>query len=331
MHTTRSRYVFLVLALLAVAGCNGGTSSSPALLSRSQNLASYVHSGVPFAPVVHHAVARQTIHSSYSTVGSLVYEADLSESKVNIYKTKLLAFNPAPFAQISVAKGCPLGIVADAAGTIYVADNCGGNDVEEYAKGSTTLKTSITTGISNPQGLAMDKSQNLYVAGGPPASITAYKFGSTTPFETITGGGLANPNGLAVDSSGNLYIADQGAAAVFEVKAGTTTVTNLNLTGLTDPVSVAVNQVRNYLWVTDFIGNKTQVYKIGQTTPFKTVPGTDEPFAISVENVGKPKGEVVISDITLNEFFAYKPGTYTPYAKVSSGVENPQGILITHP
>src|SRR6516164_2489405 len=186
MLTLRSRYALLVVALFPVAGCNSGTSS-PSLLSGSQNFSSYVHAGVPFAPAVRHAAAPHAIHPAYSTLGSLVYESDQSEVRVNIYKTRLLTTNPAPFASITVAKGCPYGLVADTSGTIYVADNCGGNDVEEYAKGSATLKKSITTGISNPLGLAMDKSQNLYVSNYP-ASITAYKFGSTTPFETITGG-----------------------------------------------------------------------------------------------------------------------------------------------
>ena len=86
------------------------------------------------------------------------------QAAVNIYQTKNLASNPAPIASIAVSHGCPYGLAADKKGTLYVADNCGGNDVEEYAKGQTTLKTAITNGVSNPLGLAIDKSGTLYVS-----------------------------------------------------------------------------------------------------------------------------------------------------------------------
>ena len=326
LHTRRALFV---AALFALAACNGATSSPP-LSSGSQGSSSYVHRGVPVAPALQHVGARQLIQAAYSTKGSLVFEGDQTAAAVNIYKTSKLPSNPAPIASIKVSKGCPYGVVADKSGTIYVADNCSGNDVEEFAKGSTTLTTSITSGISNPLGLAMDKSQNLYVSNYP-ASITVYAHGSTTPFETITGGGMTDPFGLALDNSGNLYIADFGAAKVFEVKAGTTTVADLGLTGLSEPLGVAVDQVHNYLWVTDGSGNKIDVYKLGQTSPFQTIAGTGFPYAIGLQNVGKPKGEVVSSDINHAEVLAYKPGQYTSYATLTNGIKQPTGLLITHP
>jgi sugar lactone lactonase YvrE len=249
---------------------------------------------------------------------------------VNIYKTRKLTSNPAPYASIHVSHGCPYGIVADKSGTIYVADNCGGNDVELYAKGSTTLKSAITTGISNPLGLAMDSSQTLYVSNYP-ASITEYKYGTTTPYQTITGGGMTDPFGLALDSSQNLYIADFIAAKVFEVKAGTTTVIDLGLSDLTEPLGVAVDQSNGDLWVTDGSGNKVNVYPAGSTTPSHTITGFSFPYAISLENRGKPKGTVVVSDTTNKAVYAYKHGQYTPYATLTNGIELPTGLLITKP
>lgn len=327
MNLPRTQRTLFVAALFAVAGCNG--ASTP-VLSGSQNLSAYVHHGVPFSPAMHRAGAPASVHPAYSTKGSLVFESDQTEATVNIYKTRKLPTNPAPIASIAVSHGCPYGVVADKSGTIYVADNCSGNDVEEFPKGSTTLKTSITSGISNPLGLAMDKNQNLYVSNYP-AAITVYAYGTTTPKETITGGGMADPFGLALDSSGNLYIADFGALKVFEVKAGTTTVTDLGLTGLMEPLGVAVDQSQGLLWVTDGSGNKINVYKLGSTSPIQSIPGTGFPYAIGLQLRGEPEREVVSSDINHAEFFAYKPGQYTSYATVTNGVKQPTGLLITHP
>jgi sugar lactone lactonase YvrE len=330
MYSLRMRPALFVVALFMVAGCNGG-GTSPSLTSGSPGMSSYVHSGVPFAPAVHHAGLRQSTSGTYSTKGSLVFEGDQAEAQTNIYRTGGLPGNPAPVAAIKAGAGCPYGIAADKSDTIYIADNCGGNDVELFAKGSTTMKSKITNGISNPLGLAFDSAQNLYVSNYP-AAITVYPLGSTTPSETITGGGLTDPFGLAVDSSGNLYIADFGAHAVFEVAAGTTTVTNLNLSGLTEPLGVAVDQAHGDLWVTDGQGDRIQVYQLGSTTPFQTINGTGFPYAISLQNPGRRirRDEVVSSDINLKEFFAYEPGQYSPYATETNGVSLPTGLLITH-
>jgi DNA-binding beta-propeller fold protein YncE len=326
MVILRTRRALFVAALFAVAGCGGG-SSSPSLSSATGS--PFVHRGMPFAPASHHAVM-QSVHPTYSTKKSLVFEGDQDLAAVNVYQTKKLGSNPAPYASIKVSVGCPYGLVADKSGTIYVADNCGGSDVELYAKGSTTLKSKITTGISNPLGLAMDSSQTLYVSNYP-ASITEYKYATTTPYQTITGGGLTDPFGLAVDSSQNLYIADFGAAKVFEVKAGTTTVTDLGLSDLTEPIGVAIDKSNGDLWVTDGSGDKVNVYAAGSTTPSHTITGFAFPYAISLQNTGKPKGTVVVSDITNKAAYAYKHGQYTPYATLTNGVELPTGLLITKP
>jgi sugar lactone lactonase YvrE len=318
-------------ALFAIAGCSAGSGpTSP----NAQSLSPYsqvVHRGLPFAAAVRHAIVPNSIHPTYSTRKSLVFEGDQDQDAVNVYKTGKLPTNPAPIATIHVSAGCPYGLAADKDGTLYVADNCGGNDVEEYAKGSTTLKTKITDGIDNPLGLAIDTNGTLYVSNYP-ASITEYPFGSTTPSVTITGGGMVDPFGLALDASNNLYIADFGAAKVFEVPAGTTTVEDLGLQDLVEPLGVAIDKATKVMWVTDGEGKKIEVYNLGSTAPIQTITGFVDPYAISIQNKGKPAGTVVQSDLsTPAAVYAYKAGQYTSYAKLTNGVSLPTGLLITKP
>ncbi|HEY6325301.1 MAG TPA: hypothetical protein VIW73_02125 [Candidatus Cybelea sp.] len=333
MYFTVLHRALAASALFAVAGCAAGSgSTSPA----TQSLSPYsqaVHRGTRFAPAVHHVIAPNSIHAAYSASTSLVFEGDQSQAAVNIYQTSKLPSNPAPIATIHASAGCPYGIAADKTGTIYVADNCGGNDVEEYAKGSTTLKTKITNGVSNPLGLAIDSSGTLYVSNYP-ESITEYPFGSTTPSKTITCSCMSDPFGLALDSNGNLYIADFGAAKVFEVAAGSTTVTDLGLQDLSEPLGVAIDKRAKIMWVTDGAGKKVEVYHLGSTTPFQTITGFSDPYAVSIQNLGKPHGTVVQSDLYETGPYpvdAYKHGQYTPYAKLTNGVTLPTGLLITKP
>ncbi|HEY1868419.1 MAG TPA: hypothetical protein VGG70_08965, partial [Candidatus Cybelea sp.] len=324
------RRALLAAALFAIAGCSGGASPQSAALP-SQNAPVFVHRGVPFAVPMLRSAARSTT-GGYPTKKSLVFEGDQMETAVNIYQTADLSSNPPPIATIHVASGCPYGMAIDKKGTLYVADNCFSGDVEEYPKGSTTLKTTITDGISYPLGLAIDKSGTLYVSNYP-AAITEYPHGSTSPSKTITGGGLTDPFGLALDKKGNLYIADFGADAVFELPAGSSSVTNLNLQSLGEPLGLAIDQKSGTLWETaGSTSNVINVYQLGgSASPIMTITGNGDPYAISLENKGKPKDEVVESDITTDAVYAFMPGSYTPYATLSNGISLPTGLLIAKP
>lgn len=334
MVTFGTRRTLLVAALFVVSGCSGASSpfsSAPlnaGAMGPAQQAMSFVHRGVPFALPVARSYHSRAASPNYETRSSLVFEGDQSELAINIYQLKNVPINAAPIASIHVAAGCPYDMVGDQKGTLYVADNCGGNDVEEYPKGSTTESVAITNGISNPLGVAMDSSQTLYVSNYP-ASITEYPYGSTSPSVTITGQGLTDPFGLAVDGSGNLYIADFGALQVFEVKAGTTTVTPLNLSDLTEPLGVAIDLTNGNLWVTDGSGQKVNVYPPGSTTPSQTITGFSFPYAISVENTPRRRESVSISDINNKVIYVYHRGQYTPYATVNNGVALPTGLLMT--
>jgi hypothetical protein len=327
----RTRNVLLVAALFTAAGCSGGMTSQSSSLP-SQAASAFVHSGVPFAPpALYRAQPLKLKSASYPVDNSLVFEGDQEEASVNIYQTADLSSNPAPIATFKVAAGCPYGLAVDKKGTLYVADNCDGNDVEEYPKGSTTLKKTITDGISNPLGAAIDQNGTLYVSNYP-AAITEYAYGTTTPSKTITGGGMEDPFGEALDSSGNLYIADFGASAVFELPAGGSSVTNLDLQDLGEPLGLAIDQKTGDLWETGGSGNIINIYKLGGSkSPIKTITGNGYPYAISLENKGKPVGEVVESDIETKAVYAYAPKTYTPYATLTNGIELPTGLLVTKP
>lgn len=329
-----SRRVLTVTTLFLVAGCGGGSlSQSPSPGSQAAN--AFVHRGVPVALPMLRPMAGPQSSSKYSTKKSLVFEGDQEEAAVNIYQTAALKNNPAPIATIHVQTGCPYGLVTDKSGTLYVADNCATGDVEEYPKGSTKMKTAITDGVSYPLGLAIDSKQNLYVTDYIPSSgaeITVYPKGQTSPSETITGGGLQDPFGLAFDKSGNLYIADFGADEILELKAGTTNVVNSGLTDVGEPLGLAYDDKTGYLWETDGAGNLINIYKpSSSTSPIKSISGNGEPYAISIQNVGKPKGEVVESDLNTHDVYAFKPNSYAPYATLTNDVELPTGLLVTKP
>jgi hypothetical protein len=279
--------------------------------------------------VVRHATMQRAVRAEYSTKKSLVFESDFSTHVVNIYQTKALSTNPAPIASIAEpAGGCPYGMAMNKKKTLFLVDSCL-NQVEEYPKGSTTLGTTISSGLSFPLGVAIDKAQTLYVSEG--SSIQEYASGSTSPTKTITGGGLSEPFGLSLDSAGNLYIADYGAAAVFELPAGGSSVNNLGLTDLVEPLGTAVDQKTGYLWVTDGSGNKVNVYQLGSMSPAQTIPGAGFPYSVGIQNQGKPNGTALYGDGGNDTVYAFKPASYTAYAELTNGTGDPTGLLIIKP
>jgi DNA-binding beta-propeller fold protein YncE len=248
---------------------------------------------------------------------------------INIYETKMLSSNPPPIATINIA-GCPYGMVSDSKGTLYVANHCK-NAIEEYAKGSTTLKAMITKGIKGPLGLAIDRSGNLYVSEDPPA-ICVFPRGATKPSKTIKGGGMQQPFGLALDNSGNLLIADPLANAVFEIPAGSRHVKKLGLANLGQPIGLAYDLKRGYLWEAGGSYYVVNIYKLPSDNPIKTIRKTSYyPYAISLQNDGTLKGEVVIAGVNNHTLYAFKPGKYKYYATLSNNIYTPEAVLITQP
>ncbi|MFY9719648.1 MAG: hypothetical protein WAK16_08380 [Candidatus Cybelea sp.] len=327
--TGQPRGSFLLAAILGVAGCAG--AGSPALSSGGP-APGFVHLGSPVASYVggHAPLVRRSFQATYPTNKTLVFESDNTDVAVNIFQLSQMPKNLGDIASINVQAGCPYGLAMDKEDTLYVADNCGGNDVEEYPKGSTKESVAITDGISNPLGLAIDSKQTLYVSGYP-GTITKYAHGTRTPSQTISGQGLEDPFGLALDKANNLYVADFGALAVFEIKYGSSTVTNLGLQDVEEPLGVAVDHKTGYLWVTDGKGDKIDVFKPGETSPFEQIGGAGDPYAITVDNKGKHNGTVAVGDVTSKAVYGYKRGQYTSYFTQTTGIALPTGLLVTKP
>jgi hypothetical protein len=327
--TLSTRRALVVAALFTIAGC-GGTAGQSSLAPSGTTSSAVSRLTVPagaFFPVPHHAAAQPSIHANYSTKKSLLFETDYSLDTVNIFLTSQLSSgDPSPIASITEPSGgCPYDMALDKKKTLYLADSCL-SQIEEYAKGSTTLKTTITDGISYPLGVAIDKHNTLYVSTS--GDIQEYANGSTSPTKTVTG--MDEPFGISLDSSGNLYIPDFGCSCVWELPAGGSSVTNLGLQDLTEPLQSSVDQKTGYLWVTDGSGNRVQVYKLGSTTPVETIAGQGFPYSVSVQNEGKPVGETVYGDEGNSDVYVFKPNEYTSFATVTDAGE-PTGSLLAKP
>lgn len=322
MYVNRIARACFPIALLVAAGCAGSGLTAPSARS-------ITGAGAPVTAGFARGAARHaTLQATYPTKKSLLFEANVDNQTVNIYQTSALASNPAPIATFHTQSGCADGFAMDKKGMLYVADECNGNDIEEFPRGSTTEKRAIT--ISDPSGLAIDTHGTLYVSSYP-ASIEEFPYGSTSPSQIVTGHGLTDPFGLALDANDNLYVADFGAGTVYEIPFGTTNVENLGLQGLDEPLGVAIDQKTKDLWVTNGSGNKITVYKLGTTTPLQTIAGNGFPYGASAQNKGKPRGTVVTSDITADAVYAFKSGSYTPYATLTNGVGEPIAVLLAKP
>jgi DNA-binding beta-propeller fold protein YncE len=312
-----------VAALIAIAGCGGAATAPP---------------GQPYTPAgtaTADNLLPQSIHGTYRATKSLVFVSDAHERSINVYETAKLSENPQPIAKIyPPGYAAPYGLAIDETGTLYVADN-GNNAVELYKKGSTTLSSTITDGIGGPAGLAIDSSGTLYVSNQyPSASITEYAYHTNKPAKTITGGGMLYPFGLAIDKRGDVFIADDGANTIFKLPAGGSKVTKLHLSDLGSPIGIAIDPKTGYLWETSpkLYYHQINIYDLASgQSPIRTILVSGFPFAISIANTGRPLGEVVVSDLDQQAVLAFKPGQYTPYAKLTNDLNYPSGLLIAKP
>jgi trimeric autotransporter adhesin len=139
----------------------------------------------------------------------------------------------------------PLGVAADSAGNLYIADSCS-NRIRKVANGvMTTVAGTGTAGsvgdngpatsaqLYCPTGVTVDSAGNLYIADTGNNLVRMVWNGVII---TVAGGGsslgdngpataaqLSGPSSVAVDSAGNLYIADTGNGRIRKVSSGVIT------------------------------------------------------------------------------------------------------------
>jgi hypothetical protein len=276
----------------------------------------------------------------------------------------------------------PFGIAVDSAGDMYVT-NSDVNSVAVFQSGMTGNVTPSATiaspnALSNPTGVAVDSNGLIYVANagsqvGASDSITIYPSGSdasVAPISTIIGSDLGDPVAIATfgaPSSGNGIIlwANQAAGPNYD---GSVTIytyggcgiqfcltigkvrggSNSDLTGLSDPVALAVKSGGDYFWVLNSSGGsggngsitKYATNASGNVAPWATIAGgvtglnspaglaLDHSNNIYVTNDGSISGAVDSITIYAN---AGSNGNVAPMATISgsnTGLNLPNGIAI---
>jgi sugar lactone lactonase YvrE len=109
----------------------------------------------------------------------------------------------------------PVGAVVDAQGTIYVADECGGDVVRITPDGRSTR----ITGFGKPDDVAFDHHGNLLLIDLLPSIHALIRIRqSTGKREILASKGFIEPQGLAVDENDNIYVSDDYANKIVEFK-----------------------------------------------------------------------------------------------------------------
>ncbi|HEY9899370.1 MAG TPA: IPT/TIG domain-containing protein [Pantanalinema sp.] len=176
----------------------------------------------------------------------------------------------------SAQLNAPLGVAADAAGDLYIADT-NNNRIRKVDHTTGFIATVAGTGVygftgdgaatsaqlNHPQGLAVDAAGNLYIAdtynnrirklsGGSISTVAGngYSYGlSDYRVAGYSGGEVASritldsPEGVAVDAEGNLYVADTENNRILKVALGgaVSTVAGNGIYGIDGDGGLAIN------------------------------------------------------------------------------------------
>jgi sugar lactone lactonase YvrE len=227
----------------------------------------------------------------------------------------------------------PMGIAADSAGNLYVA-NYGDNTVSRVdASGAIS---NFVTGLSAPQGLAIDAANNLYIANSgandilkvtSAGAVSVFASGMNNPFDLqfdpqgdllvsntgnstiskVSPAGVVsnylenvalNPEGLKYDSQGNMYIANTGNNALTEVDASGA-VHTLSI-GLNSPRGIAIDPAGSIYVANNGAGT------IGKVTGSSTstfASGFKRPYGLTWDGLGN----LVMTDSSTNRFTTLAP------------------------
>jgi DNA-binding beta-propeller fold protein YncE len=307
----RRRALFSLLAAMA-AGCSatnapglapGATTTQTSLQRQSAAMEHKLADGF-----VHRASAANRAHGWMSPDAKhskdLFYWGDFVSNTIYVYKKN--GVNPKEVGTITDAIDEPERLFVDGSKNLWVTD-LGNDTVTEYARGATSPSFTISTGIANPTGIVVDSAGTVYVANVDNSTVTEYPKGESSPSLTISM--TASPEYLATDSSDNLYVST--GLGVWEFPAGSTTGTELNLT-IGSPGAIEVDDSGNIILADDGPALAVDVFPPGVSTPSKSIPVGNDPFALSLSKSEKKlyvSGENTSNGSFLIEQLDYPNGT----------------------
>jgi sugar lactone lactonase YvrE len=276
------RFLSIAFSAALVAGCGGGSSTTPVAVSGVTTLAGTGTAGFANGPGAS-ATFDQPWGVAVDSAGN-VYVAETNQAIRKITAagvvstlagTGAIGFTNGPGA--SATFHAPYGIAIDSAGNAYVGE-FGNNAIRKITAAGvvSTLAGTGAVGFANgagasatffdPWGVAVDSAGNVYVAdtgNNVIRKITAAgvvsTFAGTGDAGSTDGPGASAtfvwPYGVAVDSAGNLYVAGNNkirkitAAGVVSTFAGTGATGFTNGPGasatFSDPVGIAVDGAGN--------------------------------------------------------------------------------------
>ena len=248
----------------------------------------------------------------------------------------------------------PLGIAVDAAGNVWVTNNCppnfrycgGSGTIIEFNSSGTAISpdTGYTGGgIDGPIGIAVDAAGNVWVTNFygyeyyAPRSISELSSSgiAISPSIGYTGGGIDGPISIAVDAAGNVWATNfyEGSGSISELSSSGTAIspdTGYTGGGLEGPNGIAVDAAGD-VWVVN--GGNSSLSKfnssgaaISPDTGY-TGGGLEGPNGIAVDAAGSV-WVVNGGNNSLSEFNSSGAAISPDTGYTGGGLNYPNGIAV---
>lgn len=296
-------------AVITVAALACGCSSSATLPAHMSPLTAQTSRDVPRAG---------------KKCNDRVYVSSYKLNYVAIYCVK--GKNQPPIGKITDGISGPEGLAVDAKGNLYVT-NTTGNNVTEYARGSTSPSFTYTAQLGDPAGVAVDKMRNVYVTNLSPGSLTVFPQQSNTPKLHVTNG-LTFPIDVALDPKSNVYVTTYNsgftAGEIMEFAPGTSSGTSLGIS-TKEPGGITLDKSGDIVTADQGLPG-VLVFPPGKTNPSKTfAQNTIDPDPVRLTRNEK---QAFVGDAIGNAVYVYDYPSGTLVDTITDGVDGPNGIAL---